>query len=447
MSTRGISASTLSMCLALVCSSSGAFAAESARAAPDADRAASAAKKTEKSPQKSPSVKLGAVQQALKRIYTIPRLSTRPAARRDVTGERIASGRTDAGSAPTRTARATTGSQGRSNRLGLQHDDAMRHSVSSVPIGGRTIPHRLGLQHDDAIRDSVSSVPIGDDTGGAIAGNNRATIGGESGGEAKEKTGADRRAYVGGVAPVLIGPGVYYHPRQRLSSDQRRWTNYRYFDGRPSRYGYGMHDHFGDGYAGDVYRFGFNKGYDVGRFDKVATERQEKVLAHARGHLGRGLVLLRDGEYRGAANAFKLAAETDQGDPAARLYAAHALFAIGRYGDAVKYLRRAFELQPKIVFLDFDIRDDYGQRADFDKQLEVLENALKRFPRNLDRLIMLGYVRYYSHQHEKAHEPLAKASKVDPRDRLVVRLLDNCRPPDVTLDEKATGKTTGSKSN
>ena len=101
----------------------------------------------------------------------------------------------------------------------------------------------------------------------------------------------------------------------------------------------------------------------------------------------------------------------------------------------MKFLRRAFELQPKIVFLGYDMRDDYGKRADFDKQLATLQIASKRFPRNVDRLIMLGYVHYYTGQRDRAYFPLDRANKIDPRDRLVERLLDNARPPDVMLDE------------
>ncbi len=427
MSVRGIVVSTLVVCSVVVLCCSTAFAEESAPPASAGKDAAAATSKSEESAQAKSTLRIGAVQKALQRLYTIPRPTTRPATARTVTG---------------RGASSAAGSGVSSNRLGLQHDDAIRESVSSVPIGGQTTPHRLGMQHADAIRDSVSSVPIGDDLRGGVAGDDRSTTGGVTAG-----TSVTRRSEgTGSLTQVLVSPDPYYHPRRRLPQDERQWTDYRYFGGRPSRYGYGRNDQFGDGYAGETYRFGFNRGYNTGRFDNVATRRQERTLAHARSHLERGLERFGEGRYRAAADAFKLAAETNQGDPAARLYAAHALFATGRYRDAVKYLHRAFELQPKIVFLDFDMRDDYGKRADFDKQVEALENALKRFPRNGDRLIMLGYVRYYSNQRDKAYEALAKANKLDRRDRLVLRLLENCRPPDVTLDDrKADGRKPGDK--
>lgn len=239
---------------------------------------------------------------------------------------------------------------------------------------------------------------------------------------------------------VIGYPGPYYYetrPR-RLPEHRRRFSEYRYFEGQPGRYGYGRNDYFGDDYsgAGEVYRFGFNRGYDRARFDDESNDRTDAVLKHFSGHLGRALTLFNQGRYREAADAFRLAADTHQGDPSARLYAAHALFAIGRYHEAVGYLRRAFELQPRIVFLTFDIRNDYGQRGDFAQQLADLEAAVDRSPANCDRLLLLGYIRYYSDQRDRAYTPLAGAYKLNRRDTLVKQLLSNSRPPDVALESQ-----------
>lgn len=237
---------------------------------------------------------------------------------------------------------------------------------------------------------------------------------------------------------VINYPGPYYHetrPR-RLPEHRRRFSDYRYFEGRPGRYGYGRNDYFVDDFsgAGEVYRFGFNRGYDRARFDRESNERGDAVLKHFAGHLGRALTLFNQGRYREAADAFRLAADTHQGDPSSRLYAAHALFAVGRYHEAIGYLRRAFELQPRIVYLNFDIRNDYGERGDFTQQLGELETAVERSPANIDRLLLLGYIRYYSGERDRAYEPLACAYKLNRRDPLVKQLLTNSRPPDVALE-------------
>ncbi|MDM8006334.1 MAG: tetratricopeptide repeat protein [Phycisphaerae bacterium] len=258
-------------------------------------------------------------------------------------------------------------------------------------------------------------------------------------------------AYVYPVpAPYVYAPPPYVQmPPSEMSPADREWNSYLSFGGRPWGYGYG-YGGYGYGYGpydsgysyypgeswGDAYRFGFTSGYNYWRFHKTSTERQESVAVHALNAMDRGLKFYKEGKYRQAIDAFKLAAETDQGDPAARIYAAHALFATGRYREAMLFLARAFELQPKLVLLDYDMRGDYGRPADFEAQVRALESALAQSPSSVERLIMLGYVRFYSGQKDAAYEPLAKAKALDPTNALSDRLLPHCTPPDVVLDRQ-----------
>ena len=241
------------------------------------------------------------------------------------------------------------------------------------------------------------------------------------------------------VATRVVDPYYddgYYRSGPRLSHSEREWTDYRYYDGNPGRYGQGRrYSRYNQGAGGEHFRFGFLEGYDRGRFEQDAIEREEALLGHHGIQLNRGLELFRKGKYYEAASTFKLAAETHHGDPAARLYAAHALFATGRYQAGVKYLRRAFELQPQIALLVFDMRDDYRDKLEFDEQLNALEKALKHDPNNIDRLLMLGYIRYYTADREGAYEPLQKADRIARGDALAKRLMEHCQPPDVLLDD------------
>ncbi len=220
-----------------------------------------------------------------------------------------------------------------------------------------------------------------------------------------------------------------------VSQSRRDWVNYRYFGGRPSLYGYGPNDPIWGGWYGDAYRDGFMRGYDRARFDRLSSERTVRVLGHGQRHLERGKQLLQARQYAAAADAFKLAADTNHGDPSSRLYAAHALFATGRYREAVQYLRRAFELQPKIAMLNFDLRNDYGTPEDFDEHLNNLVVALQQSPGDPDRLLLLGYISYYGGQREKAYAPLMAVLKLQPNDTLARQLLDNCPVPDVVADQ------------
>ncbi len=254
-------------------------------------------------------------------------------------------------------------------------------------------------------------------------------------------------AYVYPVpAPYVYAPPPYVQmPTSDMSPADKDWNRYLSFGGRSYGYGHGYGYGYGagpyynyhpdDGW-GDAYRFGFTSGYNYWRFQKNATEQQETVMVHALDAMDKGLKLFKAGNYRQAIDAFKLAAETNQGDPAARIYAAHSLFATGRYREAMPFLTRAFELQPKLVLLDYDMRGDYGRRADFDNQVRALESALQQSPTSVERLIMLGYVRFYSGQKDTAYEPLTKAKLLDPANSVPDRLLPHCQPPDVVLDQQ-----------
>ncbi len=235
------------------------------------------------------------------------------------------------------------------------------------------------------------------------------------------------------VAPGDYGPGVYRPDGPGLTARERRWSDYRYFGGRPSRYGYDreFYRRFGDDDDGAAYRFGFLRGYDRGRFEGRADERGKALRALSGRRLQAGLEHFRAGDYRAAASAFRLAAESDQGDPAAAVYAAHALFAVGRYRDAAGYLRHAFDMQPKIALLDYDLREDYGVEGDFEVHLTALENALRDDPRNTDRLLLLAYVCCFSGQRDRADGLLREARRLGSGDRLIQQLQAGQLVPDV----------------
>lgn len=357
---------------------------------------------------------VGAVTKALTRLYRIsraqprqsgptPRESDRPEVQRSTRSGRAPYRRPVAGGEE----RFST-DDGESNRMGYQHTDAIRNGVSELPIGDdlRQPPT------DDYIR---AEPPLG------------APLDRES----------SLTASRWGPYPDYAYGSPYYSRGPRLSDRKRDWVEYRYFDGRPSAYGYGRYSReygLDDNQAGEYFRFGFLEGYDRGRFEGQADERTQSVLAHAGTHLSRGLAAFRAGKYREAARYFRLAADTNQGDPASRIYAAHALFAIGRYEEGVKYLRRAFELQPKIAMLIYDMRDDYGQRGQFDEQLAALEKASAMDPRNMDRLVMLAYAYQYSQQPDKAFDALSRARTIDRRDPLVSLLYANSDAPDIAVE-------------
>lgn len=390
MSTRGFGVQALSVVVLVLMALQGRTAAQS--------------KPPTTQPQNKSSNK-GTVINALRELYTVPR------------GTSISRG---ASKSPQRkTARVT------------------RISGNKLPRDPVTSPHRLGLQHADAIANSASSLPIGADSnaqpGGAPEATDRDTI--------IEERARLNELYENSYTAQRWGPNPgpgYYQSSPRRSQRSRDRTNYRYFGGQPGRYGYARRyaPYHHDSPAGDAFRFGFLQGFDRGQFERVAIEREQSLLQHHSIHLKRGLEHFHKGDYQQAAAAFKLAADTHHGDPASRIYAGHTLFAVGRYQQAVTYLHRAFELQPKIALLDYDVRDDYPKNEDFDKHLAALEAAVKKAPNDTNRLLILGYVRYYAGQRDKAHAPLAQADRINRGDSLAQRLMEHCQPPDVALEKK-----------
>ncbi len=152
--------------------------------------------------------------------------------------------------------------------------------------------------------------------------------------------------------------------------------------------------------------------------------RDRNLLRTAKAYTEKGSALFRAGSYEGAADAFRLAAASDHGDAAVRLLAGHAYFALGRYDHAMSYIRRAFQLQPKIAMLDYTIHGQYGNAADFEKHLDSLKKSAEARPADAETWALLGYVYRYSGNRAAAVKALTRAYKMQPQDRFVRALLD-----------------------
>ncbi len=288
--------------------------------------------------------------------------------------------------------------------------------VPDHPAGRVGEPNRLGMAHADAIRNSVSSIPsIGDDILGADPDWQGGTV---RGGITNRNDPRLRSAnsFTRGVPSYTPYRSDDYYDERYVDGHSRLHTQSRVLTDEEFR------------------RFGF-VGERHPELFRRAYGRTDRLLGNAEKFRDRGLRHMSQGNYRQAADAFKLAAETNQHDPAARLYATHAYFANGRYRDAVKFLRRAFELQPRVAYLNFDLRDDYGRKSDFDRHLKALERASRQSPRNIDRLVLHGYVLSFSNQRDLAWQPLIQAYKINPDDALVRRLMETAQPPDVELEK------------
>jgi len=190
-----------------------------------------------------------------------------------------------------------------------------------------------------------------------------------------------------------------------------------------------------------AYIQGLRDGYAAGLLDAADEARKQRLLRNRGEALRAGLLAFRNGRYDRAADLFSLACELDHGDPASRLHAAQALFALGQYKEAIRKIRRAFELQPKLIYLKFDLRRDYGNPKDFAEQLARFRRVLAERPNWAAGYLLLGYQLLYSGQRGPAHEAFRKAAALHPADELVRKMLRASIP----LPSKKPGKS-GQKS-
>lgn len=192
----------------------------------------------------------------------------------------------------------------------------------------------------------------------------------------------------------------------------------------PSDSGYGPFGLTGPYYdpnVTDAYATGKRAGEYEGEY---WLARDRHLIQTARASVEKGLLLFESGQYGKAADMFRLAAASDHGDAAARILAGHAYFATGRYNHAFSYIRRAFQLQPKIAMLTYDLRRDYGNLDDFTRHLDALKAKVEQDPRNYELCALLGYIQRYSGDREAAIRSLSRAYEMEPRDRLIRDMLD-----------------------
>ncbi len=166
----------------------------------------------------------------------------------------------------------------------------------------------------------------------------------------------------------------------------------------------------------EVFDDGYIGGFHDGRRFQQWQQKAELGLTSYVKAMEQGNVSFRNGQYGAAARHFILAAKLNQGDPASRLHVVHALVALGHYADAVPALRRALQLQPRLVYLPLDIRGDYGRPPEFAQHLANLAATAKEHPDDAGLWLLLGYYQFFSGAESKAAHSLGRAVELSPTD-------------------------------
>ncbi len=229
-----------------------------------------------------------------------------------------------------------------------------------------------------------------------------------------------------------------WSPAQRLypdysqfrSNDAFRERSYGQRDEmRPQNQGYYAYPY--GGYAGAEE---LGDAYNQGRYDArhdylwhLAQQRAGRLLNQYAQMFDEGLEAFYEGRYDRAAINLIGAADKNQASAGARLHAGHALFALGRYDDAMIHIARAFELSPGLAHKTYDIREEYGDIGHFEAHYANLRRFAAQNPNSEAGHCLLGYVTFYTGNPGGAYPALARAARLNPRSYFIPKLLDLAR--------------------
>lgn len=168
-----------------------------------------------------------------------------------------------------------------------------------------------------------------------------------------------------------------------------------------------------------------------------ARRKAQLLSAHERAAC-EGIAELQAGEYRQAIITLTRAAELNHGDPACRIYLALARVAVGHDGEAAKALRRALELQPKLVPMQLGLAQYYPSDEDFGAQVDALAQRLREKPQaSADQHFLLGFMEFQRGRLDEANAAFRRAARRLPKDRLIRSYLKITKP--VALSGPANG--------
>jgi len=237
-------------------------------------------------------------------------------------------------------------------------------------------------------------------------------------------------------------PPVDYDDEPPLDYRERVWR-YRTRLWRPQRFaGRDSHTRFGHSPPHHYYPGG-HRGFHHGRFRsrrhggyfpgteaylqgrhderrfRQWKEGHDRGIRTYVGAMQEGIKAFRHAEYSQALRHFLLAARQNQGDPAARLHGMYAMVALGKYDDAVLMMRRAIQLQTRLLELPLDIRDEYGPKVDFDAHLTRLRRYVHDNDGDAGLWMLLGFYQHFSGDAAGADKSLRRASQLAPSDPLI----------------------------
>lgn len=188
------------------------------------------------------------------------------------------------------------------------------------------------------------------------------------------------------------------------------------------------------------YRRALEEAYRAGRYiaekerarrfnQRDMKRRERRVLSNHMRALRTGLEHFKEGEFSRAVVAFSMACRLNQGDPAARIHLAQARMALGHYEEAGKALRRALQLQPKLVYVSLELDAYYSDYGEFDEQIDALGSWVRENRVGAHTYYLLGFMEFQRDDYEAAFEAFRRAARGLRDDDQLTTFLEITRPP------------------
>ncbi|MCG3127488.1 MAG: hypothetical protein CHACPFDD_02348 [Phycisphaerae bacterium] len=157
------------------------------------------------------------------------------------------------------------------------------------------------------------------------------------------------------------------------------------------------------------------------------ARRADKTLEHHERALRAGVALLREGRYPRAVVALTLATELNHADPASRVHLAQALLAQGHYDDAGRVLRRALQLQDRLIYMNLNLTEYYPSADALETHVAGLTRSVAERP-TADACFLLGFMEFQRDRFDAAHAAFVAAQKRGARDLATSAFLRITRP-------------------
>jgi len=156
--------------------------------------------------------------------------------------------------------------------------------------------------------------------------------------------------------------------------------------------------------------------------------RKVRLLTQHEKALEAGLQRLKAGQTERAIVAFTLAAKLNQADPACRIHLAQARVAQGHYLEAGLALRRALQLQPRLVYADLHLKQHYAAEDALDKHTAALSEWVQQNPARPEVYFLLGFLEFQRGDFEAAHAAFERVKEAMPDDDLTREYLEVTKP-------------------